>query len=742
LQIAFQRAGTGSYTITSAFGTQSGTFGSAGLYATLTPANLFLPAVSNGVFQAYLSGQEGATYKLEASTDLSTWSTLGNINLTDLSTNVTDPSAGRCRFYRARLESVAYAPASAAGLSFEMSVDAGAPPFATNGIFQWAADTNNDGYSIIGQFGATAGSGTCSYSTDGANTAFIHYVDSSSSIACGATLFFTLPGSGYFYLTNSSGAGFQSGRFTVASQPALFLGNVGFVPDAARGVSRMFTGDGSPLTLSVTDGAGFVWTLTIPGDASPTPVTITMTPFAAINTNQSALPVSSGVQLGPDGKRFADAITLTVQAPSPLGPYASLMVGNGDGTGLFLVPTTNSATTYSTTLFHFSSGAVSDPSADQMQAIAAQAVAAYEMADKVVNSLKRAVVTPPEPPDYEFKCSGSNPGADAAIDAYVAALFAREDAANSALLSAAKSATLATGAHYYDNNASLDAEALKSTAQFSKIGALFKSWRGAPLKWKAVAMAALSGSRSDETLGGGGYPGATALLALWLGGNVNDRYWNKLKKDHDYTMEKVLVAIDAQIQLLGGTSNPNIVQNISDAYGFKLTVTYQVGGNLETAAATESAQGVVTLRGMPTYIFPVGGTNDVNFTAGSIGGQVNLRLPLYFPQRAFIVIDTCSSLYARIYIGDPATQLDGTPVVETWVPSSGQSFQEALLEPIFADAFHDYQLNPPQFGCRFMFPVTLENLEAQPADVEFPGPSGLLGGVTISIGLTLQHKPQ
>ena len=742
LQLVFQTEGAGSYFIASAAGSQSGAFGAVGSQATVTPSHLFLPASTNGVFQTSLSGQEDATYALETSPDLATWSTTSSLTLTNLSTTISDPGTAPARFYRARLASVAYAPVSPAGLAFEMSVAAGASPFTTNGIFQWAADTNGVGYTIVGQFGATTGSGSYAYSTDGANTAFLNYVDASSSIACGATFVFTQPTSGYFYATNSSGGGFQSGSFTVVPGPALFLGKVGFVPDAARGVSGLLPGDGTPLTLSVTDAAGFVWTLAVPGDALLTPAILTMTPFSAINTNQSALPISSGVQLGPDGTRFADGLTLTVKAPAPLGTNACLLVGNGDGTGLFLVPTTNSATTYATTLLHFSSGAVTDPNDALMQSLAKQSVAAFEAADQVVKGMTRVVVTPPEPPDYEFDCSGSNPGGDALINAYIASLFSREDAANNALLSAAKAAVLCTTDPSYDATALVDSEHLISTAGFRKVKALLQSWHGAPLKFEAVARTAFAASRNDEVQKGGGYQNLYPTLALWLAGNVDDYYWDKLRKDHDYRMQKVVETIDGKIQLLGGPGDPNLIQKVSDAYRFKLTITFQLSGNLETAAYTESAQGTVTLIGSADNVFPLGGTNNVNYTAGNIGGQANLKLPLSYPQRAFLEIDTCSSLSGKLYLSIPSTQLDGTPVVETWLPSSGQSFQEALLEPIFQDAFRDFHLSSPKYDCLYMFPVPLENLGAQPVSLQFDGPSGLLGGVTLSVTVTLQHIPK
>lgn len=742
LQIVFKTEGAGSYVIASASGSQNGAFGSVGSQSTMTPSNLFLPVSSNGVFQSYFSGQEQGTYALETSPDLATWSTTSSLTLTDLSTTISDPGTAPARFYRARLASVAYAPVSPAGLAFEMSVAAGAPPFATNGIFQWAADTNGDGYTIVGQFGATTGSGSYAYSTDGANTAFLNYVDASSSIACGATFVFTQPTSGYFYATNSSGGGFQSGSFAVVPGPALFLGNAGFVPDAARRVSGLLPGDGTPLTLSVTDAAGFVWTLAVPGDALLTPAILTMTPFSAINTNQSALPISSGVQLGPDGTRFADAVTLTVRAPAPLGTNASLLVGNGDGTSLFLVPTTNSDGTYSTTLFHFSSGAVTDPDAALMQALTKQAEAAFEAADQVVKSLTRVVVTPPEPPDYKFDCSGSNPGGDAAINAYIASLFSKEDAANKALLSAARCLVIYTSDNSADATALADSEHLTSTAVFRKVDMLLKSWRGNPLKFEAVARTALAVSRNDQTQQGGGYQNLNPTLALWLAGNVDDYYWDKLRKDHDYRMQNVVEAIDGEIQLLGGTGDPNLIQKVSNGYRFKLTITFQLGGNLETAPYTESAQGTVTLIGSADNVFPLGGTNNVNYTAGNIGSQANLQLPLSYPQRAFLEIDTCSSLSGRLYLGIPSTDLDGTPVVETWLPSSGPSFQEALLEPIFQDAFRDFKLSSPKYDCLYMFPVPLENLEAQPVNLQFDGPSGLLGGVTLSVTVTLQHIPK
>ena len=148
-----------------------------------------------------------------------------------------------------------------------------------------------------------------------------------------------------------------------------FLGNIKYTPDLARAGSLYFPADGTTATLSVTNAGGWVWTLTFPADALITPREITMTPFASVDSGDALLPITTGVQLEPDGIQFSDGVTLTVTPSVALGSHASLMMAGDNGSAIYFVQTTNQMNNYSTVLFHFTSGGATDPSDQQVNNI-------------------------------------------------------------------------------------------------------------------------------------------------------------------------------------------------------------------------------------------------------------------------------------------------------------------------------------------------------------------------------------
>jgi hypothetical protein len=359
LNLSFASPTNGTVALTNARGFQTGSF-TLVVYADLSPPELSLPTLSNGQFQCYLSGQPGCGYTVDTSSDLANWQPLVSMALADWATNFADMTTGGVRFYRARLSATAFAPGNLTNKTFNMTITSGALPLATNGICQWMADTNDNGYQVLGGPGTTDSSGTYSYTVTGLNSALLSLQDSGAG-ALSQQLFFTSPEAGYFYSSNATG--YEAGSFTMDDGPVLFLGNVAFTPDTNHANTLSFAADGLPDSLSVTNAAGWVWTLNLPGDALIDPETITMTPFANVDARNSVVPIQAGVQLLPDGLQFYDGVTLTVTAPYQPGRYATLLMGNSDGSGLNFAPTASQANTYSTTLFHFSSGAMSDPPA-------------------------------------------------------------------------------------------------------------------------------------------------------------------------------------------------------------------------------------------------------------------------------------------------------------------------------------------------------------------------------------------
>ena|GEM_PF-6146927 len=70
-QIQFTGTGSGVYSISGGpTNFQSGLFGTASNYTSITPANLYLPSLSNTVFNSFFSGHPGASYTLQSSSNL------------------------------------------------------------------------------------------------------------------------------------------------------------------------------------------------------------------------------------------------------------------------------------------------------------------------------------------------------------------------------------------------------------------------------------------------------------------------------------------------------------------------------------------------------------------------------------------------------------------------------------------------------------------------------------------------
>jgi hypothetical protein len=131
------------------------------------------------------------------------------------------------------------------------------------------------------------------------------------------------------------------------------LGNATFTLDNSRTATGEFT-PGRPLSLSVTDSAGAVWTLDVPADALTRGETITMTAMRDVSLGEYGA-LKGGVQLSPDGLEFRVPVMLTATG-SGYGEDSIMLQGDHNGGNVEFVSystTENSATAF---LWHFSSG--------------------------------------------------------------------------------------------------------------------------------------------------------------------------------------------------------------------------------------------------------------------------------------------------------------------------------------------------------------------------------------------------
>ena len=747
MRVLFASPTNGVFGLTNGSGFQNGTFSAAPYFDATGPGlSLFLPgAATNGSFEAYLSGAPGIRYSIETSTNLTDWSPLVSLTLADLSANFSDPtSAGtRQQFYRAKAVADDFAPDSLAGKTLNLTINEGAGPLPTNGIFQWMADTNGNGYAILGGPGMTNSSGTYSYTRTGPDSGVITYSDSLAGNV-NEPLVFTSLTSGYFYLTDATPTAFQTGTFTLADGPVEFLGNVKFVPDTARSGSLYFAADSSPATLSVTNAAGWVWTLNFPADALLSPRAITLTPFAGVDSSAAKLPVSAGVQLEPDGLQFSDGVTLTVTPPAPLGPHASLMMAGNDGSDLYFVQSTNRTGSYSTVLMHFTSAEASDPSDQQWQDFLSahqsqlpQAEAAYGWALADVRGLKRVVVVPPEPPDYEFKCYEDPKTKEARLkmlDDYQKELFKKESAAIQRLLDAERGLTLFTGD---DDSRTAETRAavleLTRTAVFRKVDFLFRHYGGNPQKFAAVVRLVRPVLRQVAAYGGdeNSRPDWSDQIRSWAI-RVKEYYFDKLRKEHDYSMVSVLKGVERTSEYFGATDpdNNNFLAELADALMFKLSMDISgdvvSGGEWQAQAKGDVAMTVdslLNLQGSGTINYVSGHILD----AGLVAGQSYSINPL-------AALDACTNNpTATLYLDRFATDKETYDMPEIGpTPIPGLLFRAA-------GAFSDRLQKKGIVAGLYAFTAPLRNGQAEALNQTY---TGTIAEASFTLKLVLLHTPK
>jgi hypothetical protein len=637
MNLSFASATNGAISLTNAAGFQTGTFTLAG-YAESSPPQWFLPALGSGQFQSCLSGQPGFVYEIDASTNLANWQPWLDMPLTDLTAGFGDASGSGARLFRARISGTAFAPEDLTNKTLNLTIHEGAPPLATNGICQWLADSNDLGCQLIVGPGTASGVGTYRYTKDGDNNGLLAYLDGSGGGQFNAQLFFTSPSSGYFYLTNTGtqSPGFEAGSFTMADGAVEFLGNVQFTPDIGHAGSLVVGPDISPVSLNVTNAAGWVWTLEFPGDALTEPETITMTPFAAVDSSQALVPLTNGVSLQPDGLQFCDGVTLTATPPSAFGPYAALLMAGADGSGLQFVDSTNQGGSLSTTLSHFTSASITDPSASQWAAsVAAQlpkAQAAYGQASNAIQALmKNTTNQPPPPPDYPWSCATTNPAAELEIGRYITNLFAKENDAVGRLVSAA--AELKSFGKSPGTNATALVKKLIETDEFAQVNTLFARYYTSDTSnsnlvvfvnansYKLMALYRLSSgvNQEDQSFGGKGNTNWLTLVKNWskalLTGSLQE-----VKDSHLYSLAPVALSVqNFRYTVLNVTTDTT--GGFQTKLGKSLTFKLNMDINFtDPAPVAIEAQGIITNLGAGGVVgAPTPASGEIDYLSGTAG---------------------------------------------------------------------------------------------------------------------------
>ncbi len=785
LAISFTSSAGGTLVLTGGTGSQSGSFAATN-YASVNPPGLFLPNLGNGRFQSYLGGQNGFVYSIETSSNLASWLPLTSTTISDLTTNVSVSAGAGAGFFRARVQATDFAPNSLTNKTFNFAITDGVLPLPTNGTCQWMADANDNGYQIIGGAGTKNSTGTYSYAKTGPGSGTITYTDSIAG-NMNEGLVFTSPDSGYFYATNSSGV--ESGTFSLAAGSVEFLGNVSFVPDAARSGELLFAADGTPASLSVTNAAGWVWMLNFPGDALPEPAQIIMTPFSSADSSDALLPVTNGVQLEPDGIQFSDAVTLTVNPPAALGPHASLLMAGDNGSDLYLVPTTGQGGGYSTTLFHFTSAGATDPTTQAWTEFlqkhsASQAQTIYNQASNTIITMDNAAVPVlPEPPDYRpAPCLITNP-ADGEVDTYIKTALTKQTAVLKNLFDAAAMLDL-MGTNLFKQSTNL-AKGLIETNEFPLVDELITRYSpGNTEKFQAVYKFAANLAAQDKLYGGKGNTNWNNELKPWAEAIVaNDL---AQLRGHDYTMIKAAQSAFNTMEKDFGTNvqeQTDFATELRNAMTFQFTMELtfdEQGGsaNAHVEAGSSVVGGEITMTPLGAGTsFPLYGTGTIPYISGQFGGglaQLVAASSSFSEDVEVTGFDACG-LTAKILLDNPsANYTDAAPgntanITELWNFDNVYSQQWGTgtpYGPILAAAYDPSGYNPvgghygtTQTGYTvnnvnlsypipvFSFPVAIQNGNAVAVNQTFVQTFTVQGGsgsgtVTATFNLTLTHTPQ
>jgi hypothetical protein len=181
------------------------------------------------------------------------------------------------------------------------------------------------------------------------------------------------------------------------------LGGVSFTANTSVGASGTLNADGTPLTLTYTDGM-YNWKFDFPADALRSKTEIKIIAMKDIKSDALGN-VPCGAVLEPDGLNFTVPVTVTVSGGN-LGAKAFMLTGKSDGTDMTPTICADDNGTLTAKIFHFSGLAVTDNSSNDalMKKLTEGYKTAYKKLLNMAKSLLKQPFQIPEPPDISLRC--------------------------------------------------------------------------------------------------------------------------------------------------------------------------------------------------------------------------------------------------------------------------------------------------------------------------------------------------
>lgn len=369
----------------------------------------------------------------------------------------------------------------------------------------------------------------------------------------------------------ASSAGTTDGGPTlgpIATSGPAIEGTVSYVrDDAAKQFVNLgeTTGD---VTLSVKDGGGRTWTLTIPEGAVPDGGPLVMSPLKEITASGLPGPIGGGIAIDADQAQFLAAGTLTVTGDD--GREVAILTGAADGTVSLVPPAADSLSTVGVT--HFSPWYWIDPQDIAWSPYAEKVMADGNAAIAEANTLLASPLTVPAAPSVAYGCKDEK--SDAAVtkagDAFTEALRSPEVPLIRRLLEAERLRQLA---HPGETSWHPSILQLSDRLVRKDLAVLKATKPKADVMWP-VLRAVISTGRDAALIGSDTGP-LMAALDSWSAALLTSVV-NGIAKDHDFKQYADILQVLKAATLLGSNAPglTDFIARLRKAIRFDARVTW------------------------------------------------------------------------------------------------------------------------------------------------------------------------
>lgn len=514
---------------------------------------------------------------------------------------------------------------------------------------------------------------------------------------------------------------------------ALINGSISFEEDPSIQASVDFPADGTEKSITLKDGNGLTWELTIPADALAEPQTITI---AAMKNIESSLgKISGGVVLQPDGLNFVAPVTLSVKGEA-VGTPGLIFSGNSKGEELELPIAQEGQDSTGIMLFHFSTAyATSDQQV--LDSIAQDAKDSIRKLSALAKQILSKPIEVPVPPAIPIKCHHDTEDQDAIkLEKYLKDFYKPEGDLINALIAARKQMGFATS-----TSPEVEIELQLMRRLIKKGNKLIRQYKGQEEMYLPVAVAVLKAEKDTALMGeslDGDYSFLPAL-AEWAY-SIGQKYLDDLIRNHQYKNIHPIMKLARHAALLGTPKANKLLEELQQAATFQLEttnttkigiapsiVTYVVESKTKLMGLNINKDGVVRGDGSGTYKsfeVPILEGSELKLEMDQLGKSFGVRVGLdgFIPCQS----DTFKILIDRFGAeSETLTSIvPGTPPVTKTKPVVQQTCEKG-----FADKNQ---------GGLYEFIVTLRDGQKVAVEQTFPASDK---GMDIEFQVKLTHMP-